>query len=548
LREALGDSSDSPLYIETLPRVGYRFIGPVNGTPKLAELAANGARNESGVAGARRSLSFSAQTVATSGGDGRRSIAVVPFQFRAGAAEERFLSVALADAVANRLGSISSLVVRPTSSLLKYAGRKAEWTQIARELDVDLVAEGSIQKMGSRVRVFVQLWEVRGARSLHSAKVDGDMGDLFSLQDRLADSVFDALTPRVREKPLRTDVPVARHPLAFELYLRAVEQSVFYNKFELAAAIEMLDRAIALDPSFADAWGMLATICSQMGMHLDPNPTWIFRAEQAVATTLELDPVNCSAFCARAMVLFSPLRGFQTRPALRALNAALAINPRSYSARQFRCAVLFHTGFHDDACADFDEAILANPHFALVYAGRAYIAVYEGDYALAERFNQQALALEPALIHANVHAPLPAIYAGELGKAREQLRKARQMVPDEPQLTSLEGLILAREGDFKRAEQLADEAVANKRSVVHLHHSSHCAAGVYALCGKPEKAIAELKRCAETGLPNHRAFGKDPHLRSLQNHPDFIALMRELRHDFEIFQQEFGLSGANRSK
>jgi Flp pilus assembly protein TadD len=167
---------------------------------------------------------------------------------------------------------------------------------------------------------------------------------------------------------------------------------------------------------------------------------------------------------------------------------------------------------------------------------------------LAESFNQQALALEPALIHANVHAPLPPIYAGELGKAREQLRKARQMVPDEPQLTSLEGLILAREGDFKRAEQLADEAVANKRSVVHLHHSSHCAAGVYALCGKPEKAIAELKRCAETGLPNHRAFGKDPHLRSLQNHPDFIALMRELRHDFEIFQQEFGLSGANRSK
>jgi hypothetical protein len=78
-----------------------------------------------------------------------------------------------------------------------------------------------------------------------------------------------------------------------------------------------------------------------------------------------------------------------------------------------------------------------------------------------------------------------------------------------------------------------------------MHHSSHCAAGVYALCDKPDKAIAELKRCAETGLPNHRAFENDPHLRSLHGHPKFMALMRDLRRDYEVFQQEFGLTGSN---
>lgn len=553
LREALGDSSDSPLYVETLPRIGYRFIAPVSGAPRAAEQVANGARHASEAASeatseateTRKSISFSAQTVAEEAADGRRSVAVVPFQFQAGDPDGRFLSVALADAIANRLGSAPTLVVRPTSSLVKYAGGKSEWTQIARELDVDLVAEGSIQKMGWRVRVFVQVWELRGARSLHSVKVDGDMGDLFNLQDHLADSVFNALSPRVREKHSHTEVPTARHPLAFELYMRAVEQSVFYNKFELVAAIEMLDRAIALDPNFADAWGMLASISCQIGLHLDPDPKWIVKAEQAVVRTLELDPVNCNAFCARAMVLWSPLRGFQARPALRALNAAITIKPSRYNARQFRSAVLFHSGFHEAACADIDEAVLANPQYALAYAGHSFIAVYQGDYALAEKLNQQALALEPALVHANTHAPLPAIYAGDLGKAREQLRKARQMVPEEPQITSVEGLILAREGDFKHAEQLADEAVANKRSVAHLHHSLHCAAGVYALCGKPEKAIAELRHCAETGLPNHRAFEDDLHLQSLHQHPDFIALMRELRRDYKIFREEFGLTGAN---
>jgi DNA-binding winged helix-turn-helix (wHTH) protein len=189
LREALGDSSDSPLYVETLPRIGYRFIGPVSGTPRAAEQVANGAQHASVAASVaaetRKSMSFSAQTVAAAAGDGRRSVAVVPFQFQAGDPDGRFLSVALADAIANRLGSAPTLVVRPTSSLVKYAGKKAEWTQIARELDVDLVVEGSLQKMGSRVRVFVQVWELRGARSLHSVKVDGDMGDLFNLQDHL---------------------------------------------------------------------------------------------------------------------------------------------------------------------------------------------------------------------------------------------------------------------------------------------------------------------------------------------------------------------------
>jgi serine/threonine protein kinase len=87
--------------------------------------------------------------------DTRRSVAVVPFQFRTAASEDQFLSVALADAVANRLGSASKLVVRPTASVTKYAGKETEWMQVAQELNVEVVVEGSIQKMGPRVRVLI---------------------------------------------------------------------------------------------------------------------------------------------------------------------------------------------------------------------------------------------------------------------------------------------------------------------------------------------------------------------------------------------------------
>ncbi len=493
---------------------------------------------------ALHSLSAAPRAISTAKVDTRKSIAVVPFQLRSHAGDEKFLSVALADAVANRLGSSPALLVRPTSSLMKYAHGDIEWNQVARELNVDIVAEGNIQKMGSRVRVTVQIWELRESRVLQTAKIDGDMGDLFDLQDKLADTIYDALVPRTRDHSSRITVPVARHPLAFELFMRAVDRSLCFNKIDLLAAIEMLERAIDLDPTFADAWSVLANICCQLGSHLDPDPKWIVRAEQAVDRTLELDPVNCNAFCAKGMILWSPARGFQIRPAFRALNAALTVNPNRYNARTIRSGLLFHSGFHEPAVIDSREAILANPGFALAHSTLGFIDLYEGDFEAADRHFEESLSLEPGLVHANVQRPIPAIYLGDLGSARERLARARQMVPGEPQLEALEGLILAREGNFNQAEEFADKAAASKRSVLHLHHALHCAAGVYALVGKHDKAIAELKRCSEIGLPNHRAFERDPHLESLRLHPDFIALMRDIRRDYDGFEREFGMASA----
>src|SRR5579863_5632490 len=494
------------------------------------------------IAQALKNLSApSANIVAAARPTGRKSIAIVPFQFRVPSPDDQFLSVALADAVANRLGSSPSLVVRPTSSVIKYSKGDTEWSQIARELNVDMVAEGSIQKMGTRVRVLVQVWELREGRSTHSAKIDGDMGDLFTLQDNLADSVFSALTPRKYEKSSSTDVPPARHPLAYEHYLRAVDRSMCFNKIDLLSAIEMLERAVDLDPEFGEAWGLLSIICCQFGMHIEGDPKWFARAEQAVNRSLELDPINCNALCSRAWISWSPGRGFQVRPALRAFNSAVKINPNFYAAHAYRAAILFHYGFHELGMEENSEANLIAPGFALPYASKGFIAQYEGDYELADHWFQQALAREPALIHANIQAPLPHIYLGNLGKAREVLHRAEKMIPGEPQLVACEGLILACEGNFKRAEELADQAAKSTRSVLHLHHMIHTAAEVYALCGKPEKAMHELKRAAEFGLPNHRAFENDAHLRSLRSHPEFLALTRDLRRDYEQLRLELDI-------
>ncbi len=527
IREALGDSAESSRFIETLPKRGYRFMATIE-------------RVDENIAA--RSQSNEAHSSSLPSGDARRTVAVLPLRLRESAPQDRFLSLALAETIANRIAADPTLVVRPTATVMKHAVKDADWTQIARALNVDLVVEGSIQKLGNNLRILLQIWEVGKAGTLHAIKLDGEMCDLFSLQDRLADSVLAALSSQVQKKSAPISAPVSRHPLAFEQYMRAIDQSIFFDKAKLASAVEMLERAIDLDPGFADAWGLLATVCYHMGAHVDPDPKWFERSEKAIAATLELDPVNCDAFCTRGMILFSPSGGYQFRPALRALNAALKINPSRCTARAHRAALLFHYGFHQAAYVDYDEGILANPEFALLYAGRAFVHTYEGEYDIANDLIEQAFALQPGLLHANINAPLPWIYMGELEKAREKLQHARLMIPDEPQIDAMEAMVLAREGHYEKAEQLADKAIASKRSMVHSHHCWHSAAGVYAMCGKPEKAIAELKRCAEGGLPNYRAFENDPYLQSLRGHPEFIALMAQLRRDYEIFRDEFNLS------
>jgi serine/threonine protein kinase/tetratricopeptide (TPR) repeat protein len=473
----------------------------------------------------------------------RQSVAVIPFQLRTSIQEDQFLSVALADAVIHRLSSTGKLLVRPIASVMRYKGTETEWAQVARDLNVDTVVEGTIQKMGAKVRVMVQAHRASDTRTLHSAKHDGELDDLFGLQDRIADSVSDVFVPR-EHSSAHPAAPPTKNPLAFELYLRAVDRLAYWNKFDISSAIEMLSRVVELDPAFADAWGRLAQAYAHIGMHFDPDPRWFEQAERTIAKTLELDPVQCDAHCARGFLLWSPSRGFQNRPALRAINAALKINPNRYNIRQYRSGILFHLGFYTDAERDLEESLLANPgnSFSVVCLGT--VAQYRGDYAAAHEFTEQALALDPAQMHAHLFAPLNPLFMGRIEQAREKLRQSSQMIPGEPQLTAIEGLIAAYEGNFQRAEQLADEAAAgNKKSVTHTHHVWHCAAGAYAMCGKPDKSILELRRCAKMGLPNYLLFGRDPCLRSLQDNPDFTALMSDLRREHDQYREEFDFAG-----
>jgi serine/threonine protein kinase/tetratricopeptide (TPR) repeat protein len=465
------------------------------------------------------------------------SLAVIPMQVR-GPAAEQYLSISLAEALINRLSSTGRLLVRPIASVIRYAGKEVEWVEVARELNVDLVVEGAIQTVGGKIRVLIQAHRVNDSHTLASIKQDGDSSDLFGLQDRLGDAVSDVFVPRQKSGTAPGRMPPTRNAGAFELYLRAVDRQVHVDKFDTASAIELLTHATALDPTFADAWGLLAQCCAQMGAHLDPDPKWFELGERAITKALELDPVQCDALCARGWILWSPSRSFQNRAALRALNAALKIDPMRPTARHQRAAVLWHLGFLDAAWEDAEE-LHSNSALALMQKGA--ILLIRGDYDRSTECYNRALSLDPSSVLTHLIAPMAPLWAGRRGEAREALARARQMFPDESFAVGLDAILAGLDGNSARAESLADEASASRRSMTHTHHTWHSCAAAYALSGKPDKALAELERCAAMGLPNYRMFQMDPHLRSLHDNPGFQNLMTRLRREHDSIRDEFGL-------
>jgi eukaryotic-like serine/threonine-protein kinase len=539
IRSVLSDSPRTPHYIETVPRRGYRFVGSVSGHAGVA--AETGRTSQADTALDLLSICPSDQVAAVRPASNRRSVAVVPFRLLIPISDDQFLSTALADAVVNRLGSTGNLVVRPTASLMRYAQSEVDWTTVAGEMNVDVVVEGSIQKIGQRLRALVQVHQLSGLVTLYSAKHEGDMGDLFSLQDRIAETVYTALLPQPRSAAMPgAAMPPTKNALAYELFMRAADRMSRLNKWDAQAAIEMLSSATELDPTFADGWGRLAQACIQMATIFDSDPRWFEMAEHAVAKTLDLDMANADAFCARGQSLWTPRHSFQNQAALRALNASLKLNPGCHQAQLWRGQILFHLGLYQEAREGLQEALASHPEDGRAVTFLALTALYRGDYAEAHEHYARALALDPASIWPNLFFPLVPLYMGRSRDALEKVRVARRMLPEEPVLISVEGMIAAHEGHFARAEQLADTALEQPRTLLHTHHLWHNAAAAYSMCGKPDKAIPLLERCAKMGLPNYLLFGSDPHLRPLQRHPDFMALMTNLRREHGAYREEFG--------
>lgn len=474
---------------------------------------------------------------------GKRAVAVLPFKLLTPNPEDEYLGVALADALVNALGAAGEWLVRPISAVMPYAQSTVDPLAAARQLNVQAIVDGSIQKFGSKLRVHVQAWNAADGATLLSLKQDSDMADLFGLQDRISDGLARALGMRIETTDSVPERPT-KNVQAYELYLRAVERLSRLNRWDTRTAIEMLQAATQLDTRFAEAWARLAEACTMMAGTFEPIPRWLRLADLACQRALRIDSKNAEAHSARGRLLWTPGKKFQHRPALRELRTALLLNSGSHAAQVWQCMIMMHVGLLDEALQGLRSCVAAQPNdgFTLTFLGQTL--QYQGLSDQAAEYFSRALALDPSSHWANMLFPSAELYRGKLDAAESRIRSATQLFPGDPLVISNEAMLWALRGETRRAEQIAQRTFRGGKSLLHTHHAVHNIAAVYAITGKPARAVALLQKASSTGLPNYPVFRDDPHFQALHSYAPYEKLLGELRRDWEGYRREFGNPGA----
>jgi TolB-like protein/tetratricopeptide (TPR) repeat protein len=422
VRRALGDDGASQRLVRTFSRKGIRFIGEVT------EVSAPTAPSSS------RDVSIRVSTAAE-----KASIAVLPFENMTGDLEQDYFVDGVVEEITTAISRLPWLLVIARNSSFMYKGKAVDVKQVAHELGVRYVLEGSVRKAGSRVRITGQLIDTAIGAHIWVDRFDGTLDDIFELQDRVASSVVVAIAPRLHLAEIERSRRKPTESLeAYDFYLRALAQVVKRTKDSLAEAVRLLNRALELDPAYAPAMQQISSCrVLQRSRHWIPSSGWqvdegIAMARQAISAAGDHSIILTHAGFALAF-----LAG-ENETALSAIDRAIVLNPNYASAFTLRALVLVFLNRPDEAILAAQEALRLTPRscvdvfsiqaqaFAHLAAGRYEAGLPFADQALRENGGLPALRFKLSLCG----------HLGRLDEAKEGLRRLHELHP-EPTVASV---------------------------------------------------------------------------------------------------------------
>ena len=337
-----------------------------------------------------------------------------------------------------------------------------------------------------------------------------------------------ALRP-VRATDPRDRLP-AVNPAAYDSVLRARYLSVRTTDADTQAAIALLERAVALDPTFAVAYGELAAAYVTRLTFVTPEATGDLeqKAFAAAEKALALDPNVAEAYLARGDLLWTPAHHFAHERAVQEFRRAVALKPNSDQGHRRLARVFVHRGLLRGGPPARGIALAINPSNAQALNSRAQALLWMGkdEDALAVLLSIPGPVL-PELVEANTAFAL--LRLGKRDDAWLHLRKAQQKYPNDPSggLSGIEAILLA-ESEPLTAQALI-EKVAQRKAVNPSHHAAYFAASAWARMGRAQEAVESLREAAETGFPCYPLFARDPNLDPIRQDPRFQAFLADMQ-------------------
>jgi adenylate cyclase len=362
----------------------------------------------------------------------RPSLAVLPFANMSGDPEQEYFADGISEDIITGLSKLRWFFVIARNSSFAYKGKTADVKRAARELGVRYVLEGSVRKSGNRVRITAQLIDAATGNHIWADHYDGNLTDIFALQDEITEKVVAAIEPRLLEaEGIRSQNRSPEDLGAWDMVIQA--NSLFWRltKAETETAIETLRRAVQRYPEYAPARSMLAfvlLISGYLGWGLmDPQ---LKEAATLAGRAAELDDSDPWAHLALGFVAFVRRR---TNVATAEFRRALALNPNFAAAHGYLGWTLAFDGQADQAITHLEEAIRLSPHDpqnAIFNTGLAVAHYLEGRYTDAVEYSRKTLQQRSAFTAGHRIYCASLAQDGQIDEAREALARLKEMHPD----------------------------------------------------------------------------------------------------------------------
>ena len=564
LRKALEDNQQENRFIETVPRRGYRFVASVTEvSTETSEIvvrerttATITVEDDGGNAQlAPRKVSLpqksrnrwlwqiaitSAAVVGlaiaalyfwrnqTTPGPELKSVAVLPFRPLVAENRDEALELGMADALISKLSNIKQIVVRPTSSILKYQGNEQDPLAIGREQKVDLLLEGKVQRAENNIRVTVQLVRVADGLPVWAGQFDEKFTNIFSVQDSISRQVANALVSQLSgEQRQQLAKRYTDNVEAYNLYLKG---RFFWNKFTpdgLEKSIDYYKQAIALDPNYALAYTGLSGAYNVQGAFgvVPPSQTWI-DARRTAQRAVELDESLAEAHSALAGVKL--LYDWDWAAAEKDLKRATELNPNYAEAHELYTFYFWVVGDFEKAHSEIRRALELSPTSPILTLDLATTFYYQNKNDEAIAAYRTVRELDPNMLGL-LFIPAQAYERNQqYDRAIEECVRAIATFGRHPGVLSALGYAYGSSGSHDKAQGIIRELEMKWKE--H-YFSPFIIALAHAGAGNKDEAFVWLTKAFES---------RDPQLIWLTVEPQFEGLRSDSR--FQGLARQMGLS------
>ena len=422
------------------------------------------------------------------------SIAVLPFEDMSFDQDQNYFCDGIAEEILCALNDVNGLQVAARVASFQFGSKSADILEIGRRLNVSVVLEGSVRKVGEQIRITTQLIDTRDGYQFWAGQYNHDLKDIFDIQEQIAQAVVRAMRLSIGGNYLTR--PMTQNTEAYDLFLKANNYFTRPDKQNIIFARNLFQRAVEIDPEYGRAWAKLSSTYSYEYLCTKPNGNARREARRLSKKALRLEPGIPETHIARG-IAYSIYRDFK------------------------------------QADLEFEIAIDMDPDSFSGWFTWARSKTYEGDAHKAIEYYQRASEIRPEAYRSDLIQMTLLSSLGDMEgakeKAKEGLRKAKEFLelnPDENRAWNMGAFALLRLGKVNQANEWMKTSLENSPRNSELCYN---AAGFYALTGDIDKSLDYLAQAADSGCFNLSWLEQDSDLDPVRDHPRFKEIVEQFK-------------------